>query len=134
MINSNQGFTLMNLIVIVVVLVLIIIGVIVIGKIAKVDKTYNDINNTTSENAKLRKAEQIINTVELSYANASLGSITTSPTLDSIKSKFNVLGATWTDKGIETNMDFTCDVDLTDNNLFVKCLTVQTRKKMPFIK
>jgi len=124
----------MNLIVIIIVLVLILIGAIVIVKIAKVDKAYNNINSTASENAKLRKAEQIITTVELSYANAFLGSTTTSPTLDSIKSKFNVLGATWTEKGIETNMDFTCNVDLTDNNLFVKCLTVETRKKMPFIR
>lgn len=133
MMNSNKGFTLMNLIVIIVVLVLIVIGVIVISKISKVDKTYGDINNNATDTAKLRKSEQIVDAVELAYANAVLGDTTSIPTLDNIKSKFNVAGAKWTDKGIETNMNFNCDVDLTDNKLHVTCIKVETKRKMPFI-
>lgn len=131
--KNNNGFSLMNLIVVITIIGFIVVGILTIIKFTKADKTYNDINSSVSESAKQRKAEMIISSVELAYASAVLENGSNSPTLESIKNKFDVQGAEWTDNGIETNLEFTCNVDLTDNNLHVTCLELETQKKMHFI-
>ncbi len=128
--NNSRGFTLSGIISVITAIGFILVAILLIIKVTKTDKAYNDLNNQATETAQKRKAEIIISSVELAYANTIIGFPNGIPTLEAVKGKFDVPGAEWNENEIVTNLDFNCTVDVSSNILHVTCLEYETQKMM----
>ena len=120
---KNKGFTLIELLAVIVILAIIalIATPIILGII-----------NDARDSAKERSAELVVQSVEFAYSTAYMEKNGVVPTVEEVRTKFNMDGATWEVAAgpITTSDGVSCTVSTTDNKLSVNCGTTSTTTDM----
>jgi len=114
--------------------IILIIGVFyVFSKIVNVqfDNTKDRVENIkdTQNIVDLNTASAIIRQVETAYSSAYMKNMGY-PTLEQIKSNFAVENVVWNNNNIIEAKNFTCNVEITNNNLKVTCLDISTKNNL----
>lgn len=92
-------------------------------------KKVNNIMYDAREQTNQRTAELIITGVEFAYTTAYIENMGY-PTLEQVKSYFELDNVTWARDYIIETKDFNCDVEIFNNNLKVTCLETETNTDM----
>lgn len=93
-------------------------------------KNVNSIMNDAREEAKQRSALLVIQEVEYAYNMALFENSGEYPTLEQVKSYFELNNATWTSDYVIETEGFNCDIEVVNNNLKVICLETETSTNM----
>ena len=93
-------------------------------------RSINSIMNDAREIEKKRTASLIVSGVEMAYTSAFIENNGRIPTLQQVKSYFNLDNVIWNNNYIIKTDDFDCDVKVVNNYLKVNCLDIETDTDM----